>query len=836
MKYSRFALLSSVTFLLCISYAMPVSATGTISVLVNDSDGIIPGELVQISGNLDSTDNSNQLVYVQILEPDGSLAHQDLTSTYTDITGDYSKYWSLPADSESGTWEVHVSWSENVLVQNEVDFIVGVVSIDTNVTVVKQTHPVKISGFLKGNDNSSKLIHLQVIDSKGTLIHQDLSSIYTDGIGYYELNWTVPQIGSLGWWNVSVVYSEISEIRNVTQVFVISAIEDYIDPVLDAPDDFSYVHGTSGNTITWYPTDENPLSYTITRNDSFLQSGLWDASGEPITVSVDGFDLGLHEVMIIVIDQGMNTANDTVLVTVYDSTPPTIQDLDDVEIEAGVLGTNATWTPYDSNPSRYEIYLDEELYRIGDWNSTSESIIVFFNELTLGSYNFTIIVYDAVNNKNNDTIIVTVVDGTDPSIPQISDLVISEGSTGTPITWQPFDAHPSSYSILRNNLSFRTGIWNASSDLIVVLVDGISLGVENYTLIVYDTSGNYANDTVNVYTVDDSVPYIDQPSPVEFSEGELGYSVEWHPTDSHPDEYELYLNEIQIHTGLWNSSSETISRSLDGLPYGSHNLTLLVRDVGGNIATSSVTISVLDTVVPVLDSPADFGISEGSTGHQIIWHPFDLHPSHYTITIEGIQIRSNNWNTSSEQILFSLPQLELGTYNITLFVYDESGNSGYDFVLVSVSDLTLPTIDSPIDITFVEGEVGFEIIWYAADLHPVTYLIIQDGVTIHTGNWNSSSEAISWSLDYLSHGNYTIRLRVEDIVGNYAFDDVSIIVTEPASTTFTSTPTESTGTTNTSTGTTPTDSPMVIIVIAISIGGVIIIIVVIILLRKKGMV
>jgi hypothetical protein len=93
-------------------------------------------------------------------------------------------------------------------------------------------------------------------------------------------------------------------------------------PVLNHPDDIHYFEGSSsGETITWAPSDDYPLSYEVLVDGVVLMSGDWNSSSESIAVPVWGLDAGEYNYTIEVSDFAGNTAVDTVVVTVQ---PPDI--------------------------------------------------------------------------------------------------------------------------------------------------------------------------------------------------------------------------------------------------------------------------------------------------------------------------------------------------------------------------------------------------------------------------------------------------------------------------------------------------------------------------------
>ena len=82
------------------------------------------------------------------------------------------------------------------------------------------------------------------------------------------------------------------------------------------------------------------------------------------------------------------------------------------------------------------------------------------------------------------------------------------------------------------------------------------------------------------------------------------------------------------------------------------------------------------------DGPNNLVYVEGITANNITWHPFDNHPSSYTITMNGTQIEAGSWNRNS--ITISFEDLEPGNYTFVCTVFDEAGNSVSDSVLVHV--------------------------------------------------------------------------------------------------------------------------------------------------------
>jgi hypothetical protein len=89
-------------------------------------------------------------------------------------------------------------------------------------------------------------------------------------------------------------------------------------------------------------------------------------------------------------------------------------------------------------------------------------------------------------------------DATAPTLDHPADIEYIEGETGNSITWHPMDDYPASYQITVLGAGQWSGVWNSTTEEIVVNVDGLITGEHNYTIVVADTRGNTASDVVIV--------------------------------------------------------------------------------------------------------------------------------------------------------------------------------------------------------------------------------------------------------------------------------------------------------------------------------------------------
>ena len=94
-------------------------------------------------------------------------------------------------------------------------------------------------------------------------------------------------------------------------------ISDVVNPTLDNPADIAFEYESTGQTVVWNPADSYPDSYRLYIDGAAEDSGSWN--GTPISIELDGLEPGVYDYTLIVFDLALNPANDTVIVTVVDS-------------------------------------------------------------------------------------------------------------------------------------------------------------------------------------------------------------------------------------------------------------------------------------------------------------------------------------------------------------------------------------------------------------------------------------------------------------------------------------------------------------------------------------
>ena len=203
-------------------------------------------------------------------------------------------------------------------------------------------------------------------------------------------------------------------------------ITDNVPPLLTTSSDFSYEMGSNGHDLYWNATDLDPSVYSIYRNGTSVDSNSW-SNDVQYGLNVDGLPVGTYNFTVEVTDSYNNHIAGLVMVTVVDTTSPSISHPSDVSVEQA-SDYKVSWFLSDLNPGTYTIYVDDVPSTTQNWPSSS---IVDYNtaSLDLGSHNVTILTFDNFGNSVSDQLVVTVTVNTSTNNPPTSTISISTTSS-----------------------------------------------------------------------------------------------------------------------------------------------------------------------------------------------------------------------------------------------------------------------------------------------------------------------------------------------------------------------------------------------------------------------
>ncbi|MFW9961772.1 MAG: hypothetical protein ACFFDV_12190, partial [Candidatus Thorarchaeota archaeon] len=174
-------------------------------------------------------------------------------------------------------------------------------------------------------------------------------------------------------------------------------------------------------------------------------------------------------------------------------------------------------------------------------------------------------------------------------------------------------------------------------------------------------------------------------------------------SDLYPSNYSIFMDEQLFVSDNWTTGSITLD--IDGLALGNYVFTILVCDSSNNLASDSVLVTVVDTVAPMINHPSDVFINLGTGSIELSWGPTDLLPFVYEVYQNGTLVSSGIWR-SGGNITYTLAEnLAVGTYNITIKVWDTSDNLATDTVFVFVEQGSSAILDEYLGIGISIGSI-----------------------------------------------------------------------------------------------------------------------------------
>ncbi|MCY3410656.1 MAG: hypothetical protein INQ03_03365 [Candidatus Heimdallarchaeota archaeon] len=763
-----------------------LKGTYNFTIVLSDESGNYVVDTVIIT----VTDNTNPTI---TSPPDTGYSEGDspnvITWTGTDsYAGTYLVYKNGSLDNTATTWNTGVAFDYNIdgLTKGIYNFTIVLSDLSGNnvvdtviITITDDTPPIVNSpaddSYAEGSTGNT--ISWSATDNYAATyivyLEGELDNTATSWISGSTINYVIDDLLK-GTYNFTIVFSDESD--NIVVDTVIITVTDNTPPVVNSPADDSYDEGSTGNTISWTATDTYNATYLVYIDEVLNNTATpWD-SGVAVIYDIDGMLKGTHNVTIVFSDLSGNIVVDTVIIIVGDTTDPIITHPSDFSYSEGDSPNVITWTGTDSYAGTYVVYKNGSLDNSAtSWN-TGEAFDYNIDGLTKGIYNFTIILSDLSGNSVVDTVIITITDDTDPLISSPNDYSYDMGSTGNTIGWIGTENYPDQYIVYKNGTENNSLTDWTSGVSINYNIDGLSKGLYNFTIIIYDESGNFVKDTVWITVLDATQPYVNNPSNIQYSEGSSSNSINWTIGDLYPDYYRLFIDGTKEGDDVsWTNG--TISIDIDGLLVGEYNYTIWIFDASNNSISDTVIITVIDTTLPVVNSPLDITYGEGEINNNITWSATDAYPDYYRVFKDGIQVGVDAAWTSGESIVLDIDGLQKGEYSYVIYYFDASNNTSFDLVVVSVIDNDDPTISTPDDFSYSEGDTGYTISWMGTDSYAGSYIVYKNGSTYSSGSW-SSTIAFNVIVDNLPKGIHNMTIILSDSSGNSVVDTVIVTVTD----------------------------------------------------------
>jgi len=712
----------------------------TFSSWSGDLTGSTNPDTITMDGNktVTATFTQNQYTLTINIVGSGSVTKNPDQATY--IHGTAVQLTANPADG----WTFS-SWSGDLTGSTNPDTI----TMDGNKTVTATftdvVPPITVDDYDRLWHTSDFTINLTATD--------DLSGVQTT---YYRINdgsnmsvqidgqpfISVEGYNKLEYWSVDVAGNEeehkiipdvkLDKTNPTANAGADQAVDEDTSMTFDGSASFDNINITS---YTWTFFDETPQTLTgVNPNYTFNTPGNYN-------------------VTLTITDAALNSATDTVVVTVLDITKPIANAGDDRVIHEG---TQVTFNG-SSSTDNVEIvsyiwtFVDVTQQTLLDANAT----YIF---ATPGVYTVTLNVSDAADNWDTDEVIITVLDVTMPVADAGPNQTIDEdtsmtfdGSASidnvgiTSYTWSFFDVTPQTLTGMNPTYTFNTP------------------GNYPVTLTVTDAALNSATDTVVVTVLDITKPIANAGDDQVVHED---VTVVFNGSGSYDPEGGLITSYI------WTFIDDTL-QTLSGVNStyifeipGIYNVTLTISDEQGNSATDIVTITVVDATWPAANAGLDQIVDEDTLVN------FDGSAS-----LDNVGITSYIWTFTDGtlQTIFGINSNYTfetpGVYTVTLKVSDAEGHHTTDTVAITVLDITPPIVDIGSYTSVVERvPVNFDASGSSDNVGIVSYLWDFGDGTVE----NSTISSVIRT--YTNPGVYMVILTVMDGEGNDAQATISIVV------------------------------------------------------------
>jgi hypothetical protein len=587
---------------------------------------------------------------------------------------------------------------------------------------------------------------------------------------------------------------------------------DTTDPVITiSPADLTYMVGTTGHTLTWRATDNNPDVYDYQIDGPPVTRKSW-SSGTSFSVNVDGLSIGTHLVWMVIYDDYGNSVSDGVDITVNPDTnaPVFTQTPSDITYTVNTVGHSLTWRATDlSTPGMYDISLnvDTNIIKSGWWDS-GDPITVNVDGLGIGTHTVMCAAYDSEGNPAFNTAQVTVQASSPPTLPSWKYYgyyyVLENSPNASFPKWEDL-SYLNSEDDIDGVESFTNMIhirWHAPDYYKDYIYDNTKLrmvielddhditqsGIEDQ-IDDFDQYNKYG-DRILAFYVDEPgaarngitynglknwVNRVDNKISSKYPREDIktcalfSYLWSYHPTD--PD-YQQFLYRIP-------SNLDIVGIEPHAYPYAGASEANIDNLITNRMQLDYAWANKYNK--PIMLVAQSFDYDTGGTPES-------------TDDYDGEMLYPGNYQT-----YIDLALTEPLTLGVWWWYYPDARNydsapknvwAKHQQLASSLIKTYAPSFTStPTDFTYELGSTGNILLWTCTDDVPGNYDILRNSNIVKSSTWTSGN-AITYNVDGLGIGTYHFEIGVYDIFGNMAWDEVYVTVGDTITPVYTSTPTD----------------------------------------------
>jgi hypothetical protein len=250
------------------------------------------------------------------------------------------------------------------------------------------------------------------------------------------------------------------------------------------------------------------------------------------------------------------------------------------------------WNITEINNDTYEIRRNGSIVGSGGYENW-KNVSLAADTSTVGDWNYTLFATDTNNNIGNNTVIVHVIDITNPNITGPGTELTLDQFSFYDLHWNITEINNGTYEIWRNGTLDVTSTPFTHWFNITRAVNNYTVGDWNYTIIATDPSGNKGNYTVIVHLLDNVNPTIVGPGPDFIVEQDTLFNLTWNVTEVNNGTFVILRNGVVNDTGSF-INGVNVSIAVVTNFTGIWNFTIIATDPSLNSESDTVIVRIYD--------------------------------------------------------------------------------------------------------------------------------------------------------------------------------------------------------------------------------------------------
>jgi len=436
----------------------------------------------------------------------------------------------------------------------------------------------------------------------------------------------------------------------------------------------NYIYDTLEHIVNFSVSSSYPDSYIVKIDGGVIDGGKY-SNNQPILCSIDGYNVGIHTLLIWANGSDGKESTLSVQFNVFTHSFIEIDIIDLPNYEFQTIGNVIVFYINASFPDTVKFYIDGIFNWSGSYNHSGQFFI-----LSIDRYNVS---------EHSITIWANSTDGSEASI-QSSFTVYSLSNTIIKIAELP------DYEFLTTGHYIKFNISSSYPDYFNIYIDGFLIdthdfvkgqyyyySIDGYTIsnhsvfiwaIGLDGKIGTASAEFDVYSNSTTIININSVPNYIFmsSENYINFSI----SSQYIGSYNISIDGILVDNDSY-IPEEILLCLIDGYEVGTHFVNIITRSIDAKLTIFNTTFSVYSNSSTIIIINELQGCEYLSMGNLFNFSIFSEYPNYYKLWIDGILVSSNNY-TNGCPILFSLDNYTsiIGNHSVEIWAigkdYEES--------------------------------------------------------------------------------------------------------------------------------------------------------------------